>query len=671
MSLNTVNIEELSVNTIRCLSMDAIEKAKSGHPGMPMGCAPLAYTLYTKILKHNPSNPGWWNRDRFVLSAGHGSMLLYSILHLCGYEISLDDIKNFRQLGSLTAGHPEVFHTPGVETTTGPLGQGFANAVGMAVARNFLAAKFNKPGYEIVSGHITGIVSDGDIMEGISHEAASFAGTNKIGKLVLFYDNNNITIDGSTDKTMTEDVGARFRAYHWEVLHIKDVNDLNEVENVARFAFSIKNKPVLVITDTTIGYGSPNKAGSESSHGAPLGEDEVAMTKENLGWEYKEDFFVPDEVRADFEAAKGEGIIEEEKWKFKFEKYKGTYPELAKLYKAFMSGNLNDDWKKELPVYNDYTKSIATRKISGEVIQKLKDIFPNMMGGSADLAGSNNTTMKGVPDFSPQDYSGRNINFGIREHAMGAILNGMALYGGVMPYGATFMIFSEYMRPALRMAALMKLAPKYVFTHDSIGLGEDGPTHQPVEQLAALRAIPNLYVIRPADANETVEAWKTAIEMKDAPVLLALTRQGLPVIDRSKYAPADDVKKGAYVLKYESKEPELILIGTGSEVYVCIDAAEKLEAEGISTRVVSFPSWELFEKQDAEYRESVLPKAVKARLVVEAGIRMGWEKYIGLEGDAVTIETFGSSAPNKVLFEKFGFTAENVVNKSKELLQSF
>ncbi|GJQ62330.1 MAG: transketolase [Melioribacteraceae bacterium] len=662
MSVNSKNIGELSVNTIRFLSVDAIQKANSGHPGMPMANAPLAYLLYTKLLNHNPKNPAWFNRDRFVLSAGHGSMLLYSVLHLTGYDLPLEEIKNFRQWGSLTPGHPEFGHTAGVETTTGPLGQGFANAVGMALARKHLAAKFNKPGYEIISSRIVGIAGDGDIMEGVCHESASFAGHNKLNNLIMFYDNNNITIDGQVDLSMSEDVQKRFEAYNWRVLRLDDVNDFDKIEKVFAQANEEKEKPVLVITDTVIGYGSPNKSGKSSSHGAPLGEDEVKLTKEALGWNYADTFHIPDEVKAHMLEAIPRGEKLEEEWNKLFAEYKSKFTEEAESFSKLIAGDYGDEWKSALPKFDDPAEKLATRQASGKVLNAIKDHLPTLLGGSADLAGSNNTTLKEKEDFSAGNPLGRNINYGIREHAMGSIMNGMALFGGVIPYGGTFLIFSDYMRPAIRMAALCKLPVKYVFTHDSIGLGEDGPTHQPIEQLSTLRSIPGLTVIRPADPAETSEAWKIAIEHKDGPVAIALTRQKVKNYDRKVYASADGLRKGAYILKKESGDtPEVILISTGSEVEQAVEAAERMEAAGKKVRVVSFPCWQLFESQTEEYKEEVLPEAVKNRVVIEAGIRQGWERYAGTDGKIISIETFGSSAPYSVLFEKYGYTTENII----------
>jgi transketolase len=670
MSKDNIDIQEKCINTIRFLSVDAIQKANSGHPGITMGCAPIAHLLYSKIMKHNPKNPKWINRDRFILSAGHGSMLLYSALHLSGYDVTMDDIKNFRQWGSKTPGHPEVGLTDGVETTTGPLGQGFANAIGMAVAQEFIAEKFNKLDMKVIDHNIYTIVSDGDMMEGISHEAASFAGHHKLGSLVFFYDNNKITIDGSTDITFTDDTQKRFESYGWHVQHVKDVNDLDKLEDAVKNAKSEKSKPSLIITDTHIGFGSPNKQDTPGVHGSPLGEEEIRLTKKNLNWDEEKTFYVPDEVKQYFSEAAAEGKRAEENWKNLFENYSIKYREDAEQLTKIFNAEFDDTWKENLPVFETSSSGIATRAVSGKAINAIAENLPTLIGGSADLDASNNTAIKSSVDFAHGSYEGRKINFGIREHAMGSILNGMALYGGVIPYGGTFLIFSDYMRPAIRLAALCELQTIYVFTHDSIGLGEDGPTHQPIEQLAALRAIPNLTVIRPADANETVAAWKYAVENKKGPTALALTRQKLPIFDRSKFASADGLAKGAYTIKETDGDPDFILIATGSEVYLAIEAAEKLEGEGIKTGVVSFPSWEIFEEQNEDYKEKVLPTNCKARLSVEAGVKQGWEKYIGEKGKSISIETFGASAPYEVLFEKYGLTVENIIEKAKEVLKN-
>jgi transketolase len=657
----------LSINTLRFLSADAVQKANSGHPGMPMGCAPIAYILYSKYMKHNPQNPGWLNRDRFILSNGHGSMLLYSILHLCGYKISIDDIKSFRQWGSITPGHPEYHMTPGVETTTGPLGQGLANAVGMAIAQSHLASVFNKNDMKILDHFIYGICSDGDLMEGISHEAASIAGHLKLGKLIFFYDDNSITIDGSTSLAFSEDISKRFDAYRWHVQKVDNVNNLKELESALQAAQNETGKPSIIITKTHIGYGSPNKQDTSEAHGSPLGEEELKLAKRNLNWPEDKTFYVPDEVSGYFSSLKTQFNKFEDEWNTLFREYEKKYPADAVLFKELMSGNIGDKWKQSLPVFEDDGKKIATRAASGKVLNSISQDLPALIGGSADLAPSNNTYLKEYGNFGPLERSGRNFHFGIREHGMAGILNGMAIYGGIIPYGGTFLIFSDYLRPAIRLGALSGIRPIYVFTHDSIGLGEDGPTHQPIEHLCALRAIPKVIVIRPADANETAAAWKAAIEHKGSPVLLILTRQGLPVIDQKKYAPAENLSKGAYILK-DSVNPELIIMASGSEVAISLQASDALEKDGIRVRVVSFPSFEFFEKQDAAYKEFVLPGKIKARVSVEAGVGQCWYKYLGGNGEAVSIEKFGASAPEKILMEKYGLTADNIAETARRVL---
>jgi transketolase len=663
------NIEQLSINTIRFLSVDGVQKANAGHPGMPMGCAPIAYTLYTKFMKHNPANPKWLNRDRFILSAGHGSMLLYSTLHLCGYNIPIDQLKLFRQWGSITPGHPEFGLTPGVETTTGPLGQGFANTVGMAIAQEYLAAKFNKDDIKILDHYFYGICSDGDLMEGVSHEAASLAGHLKLGKIIFFYDNNGITIDGSTSLSLSDDAGKRFEAYNWHVQHVEDVNDLAALETAVKNAQSVSDKPSIIITKTHIGFGSPNKQDTSSAHGSPLGPEEVKLTKKNLGWPEEPDFFVPEEVTSYFKTVAVKGKEEENKWNLLFIKYREKYPEESKLFIDMMNGDLGEEWKSKLPVFKDEGKKLATRAASGKVLNSIASSLPGLIGGSADLEPSNNTYLKDYKNFSVQNRDGRNFHFGIREHGMASILNGMATYGGIIPYGGTFLIFSDYLRPAIRLGSLSKIRPIYVFTHDSIGLGEDGPTHQPVEQIASLRAIPFVLVIRPADANETSVAWQAAIEHKGSPVALILTRQNLQILDQDKYPSAKNLLKGAYILKDSKAMPELILIASGSEVGITLKAAEKLEADGVKVRVVSFPSWELFEMQPQEYKDSVLPPAIKTRVSIECGIKQGWEKYIGDSGESISIEKFGASAPIDILMEKYGFTVENIIETAKKAMK--
>jgi transketolase len=667
MSFLSDNIDQLSINTLRFLSVDAVQKANSGHPGMPLGCAPIAYMLYSKHMRHNPKNPKWLNRDRFILSNGHGSMLLYSILHLCGYGISIDDIKQFRQWGSITPGHPEYRMTPGIETTTGPLGQGFANAVGMAIAESYLGSMFNKDDIKIIDHFIYGICSDGDLMEGISHEAASIAGHLKLGKLIFFYDDNGITIDGSTSLAFSEDIKKRFDAYGWHVQVVNDVNNSDSLESALLAAKNETNKPSIIITKTHIGFGSPHKQDTSAAHGSPLGEEEVRLTKINLNWPEDKTFYVPEEVSELFSSLQDQFSKYEEDWNKLFTEYSVKYPEDARKFTAVMGGDYGDQWKSKLPLFEDDGKKLATRSVSGKVINAIASSLPTLIGGSADLAPSNDTYLKDYKNFDSSDRSGRNFHFGIREHAMASILNGMALYGGVIPYGGTFLIFSDYLRPAIRLGSLSGIKPIYVFTHDSIGLGEDGPTHQPIEHLAALRTIPKIVLIRPADANETVVAWKIAIEHSRSPVLLILTRQGLPVIDQKKYASAENVSKGAYILK-DTPDAKLILMASGSEVSVSLIAAEILEKEGVKVRVVSFPSFELFEKQDAAYKKLILPPDIKARVSVEAGVSQCWYKYLGDAGEPVSIERFGASAPGKILMEKYGITPENVAETGRRIL---
>jgi transketolase len=667
MSVVSKEFDELAINTIRFLAVDGVQKANSGHPGMPMGCAPIGYVLYAKYMNYNPVNPQWYNRDRFILSAGHGSMLLYSLLHLTGFNVSLEDLKNFRQYGSITPGHPEYHLTPGVETTTGPLGQGFSNAVGMAIAQKYLSAKFNKDDIKIIDHFIYGICSDGDLMEGVSHETASLAGHLKLGNIIFFYDDNDISIDGSTDLAFTENVGKRFEAYNWHVQHIDDGNDIEAIENAIKSAQK-DERPSIIVTRTHIGYGSPNRQDTAAVHGSPLGEEEVKLTKKNLGWPEDEKFFIPGEVKDFFEEINRNGEKKEEEWKKLFEKYREKYPGDAKLFVDLKNGNYGDEWKTKLPVFKDEGKKIATRAGSGKVLNAIASSLPSLIGGSADLAPSNNTMLKDFPVFSSQNYGGRNFHFGVREHGMASALNGMAIYGGVIPYGGTFLIFSDYLRPAIRLASLSGVKPIYVFTHDSIGLGEDGPTHQPVEHISSLRAIPKVVVIRPADVNETVYAWQYAIEHKGSPVALILTRQGLPVLDQDKYPSAENLLKGAYILK-DVDNPELILMASGSEVSLALKTAEQLEKSGTKVRVASFPSWELFEQQSSEYKESVLPPGIKARVSVEAGVKHGWERYLGDYGEAVSIEKFGSSAPVDVVMEKYGFTPDNIISTARRVLK--
>jgi transketolase len=668
MMIEQKKLEELCINTIRFLAVDGVQKANSGHPGMPMGCAPIAYSLYTKHMKYNPTNPNWYNRDRFVLSGGHGSMLLYSILHLTGYNLPLDQLKQFRQWGSITPGHPELHLTPGVETTTGPLGQGFTNAVGMAIARNYLASLFNKEDIKLIDNTIYVTVGDGDMMEGITHESASLAGHLKLSGLIVLYDDNGISIDGETKLSFSEDVSKRFEAYGWNVLKVNDVNNLVELNDAIEKAKSEKTKPSFIKVKTHIGYGSPNKQDKESSHGSPLGVEEVKLTKKNLGWPEDKDFYIPVEVTEFFAQFKERGKQFENEWNALFKKYSEKYPSEAKLFTDVMDGNIGDEWKSKLPVFKDEGKKISTRAASGNVLNAIASSIPVLIGGSADLAPSNNTYLKGLPAFSAENYGGRNFHFGVRENGMAGILNGMAAYGGVIPYGGTFFVFSDYLRPAFRLGCISGVRPIYVLTHDSIGVGEDGPTHQPIEHLAALRCIPKLVVIRPAEANETVQAWKVALEHKSSPVALILARQETQVLDQTKYASAENIAKGAYILIDSLSKPDIILIASGSEVSLTVEASEKLNTQGIKVRVVSFPSWDLFEKQSKEYKDSVLPPDVKARVVIEAGITMGWEKYAGDNGEIIGIDKYGASAPLKVVMEKYGFTADNIILVAKKVL---
>jgi transketolase len=664
-------LDQLCINTIRMLAVDAVQKANSGHPGMPMGTAPMAYALWTGILRHNPANPTWPNRDRFVLSAGHGSMLLYSLLHLTGYDLPLEELKNFRQWDSKTPGHPESYLAPGVETTTGPLGQGFANGVGMAIAERFLATHFNRLGHVIVDHHTYGIVSDGDLMEGISHEAASLAGHLKLGKLIYLYDDNRISIEGSTDLAFTEDRAARFTAYGWHVREIHDGNDVEAITKAIRAAQEETRRPSLILVRTYIGYGSPNKQDTAAAHGEPLGPDEVKLTKENLGWPLEPAFLIPEKALARFRQGLREGEKWEEEWNSRLQSYEKEYPELTEEWKRALNGELSAGWDKDIPTFPADAKGMATRVASGTVLNAIAPHLPTLIGGSADLAPSTKTLIKDTSNFKADDYGQRNMHFGVREHAMGGIINGMALHSGVIPYGATFLIFSDYMRPTIRLAAMMGLKVIYLFTHDSIGLGEDGPTHQPIEQLASLRAIPELTVMRPADANETAETWRFAIEHKSGPVALVLTRQNLPTLDRDKYAPADGLSRGGYILSdTEGQNPDVILMASGSEVHVALEAAEKIREMGASARVVNMTSWELFEKQPDDYRNRVLPPDIGARVAIEAGVPQGWHRYVGDTGCVLAINRFGASAPYTVLFEKFGLTADRVVEKALKLTKN-
>ncbi len=677
------SLDQRCINTIRFLAADAIQKAKSGHPGMPMGAAPMAYVLWTRHLKHSPGNPQWVDRDRFILSAGHGSMLLYALLHLTGYNLPLSQLQSFRQWGSKTAGHPESHLTPGVEVTTGPLGQGISNAVGMALAEAHLAARYNRAGHTIVDHFTYVIASDGDLMEGVSSEACSLAGSFALGKLIVLFDDNQISLSGSTALSFTEDVEKRFQAYGWHVQRVKDGNDLGAIDAALHAARQDTFRPSLISVRTIIGYGAPNKQGTFATHGSPLGEDELMAAKKNLGWPTEPDFLMPDDVLEHFRTAPSEGKTKEAQWEAALSRYNEAFPELGAEFKRRMSGKLPPGWEAELPTFQPDAKGVATRKASETVLQALAPGIPELMGGSADLNPSTFSWLKGFGDFqspksSPEGVQGlvgggwgygeRNIHFGVREHAMGAIATGMARHGGIIPYTATFLVFSDYMRPPMRLAALSKVRAVYIFTHDSIGLGEDGPTHQPVEQLMSLRAIPNLTVLRPADAAETAEAWRMALLKADGPTAIILTRQGVSMFDRARCAPAAELKRGGYILwQSDDKRPEVILIGTGSETHIALEAGRTLAAEGIGVRVVSLPSWELFDRQSDDYRDSVLPREVKARVAVEAGIKLGWEHYVGLEGEVIGMDGFGASAPASVLFEKFGITAERVAQAAREL----
>lgn len=661
---NQENLAELSANTIRVLSMDAVQAANSGHPGMPMGMADAAYVLWSKFLKHNPGNPNWFNRDRFILSAGHGSMLLYSLLHLTGYDLPLEELKNFRQYKSQTPGHPEFGSTPGVETTTGPLGQGFSTGVGMAIAEAFMAERFNKEDISLVDHYVYAIVSDGDLMEGVSHEAASLAGHLKLGKLIYLYDSNRISIDGSTDLTFSDDTLKRFEAYGWHVSTI-DGHNHSEIEKAIEDARN-SDKPSLIECKTKIGFGSPSKEGTADSHGAPLGEDEIIATKKNLNYPSGEPFFIPDEVKNSMGEAVNRGENLESRWRQTFLEYEKKYSADANLFKEFTNRKLPENWDDILPVFEPDEKGMASRKASGKVLNSIADHISNLIGGSADLTGSNNTNLDGKGVFSHSNRTGRNLHYGVREHAMAAALNGIALHGGLIPFGGTFLVFSDYNKPAIRIAALSKIPTLFVFTHDSIGLGEDGPTHQPIEHLAALRAIPNVQVLRPADANEVSYCWKSAIEKNDGPSVMVLTRQALPTIDRSGYGEANGAEKGAYIIKKEQTEkPDLILIATGSEVYPSLQASDILERKGLSVRVVSAPSLELFEQQDVEYREFVLPGSCKKRVSVEAGSTFGWHKWVGSEGLTVGLDQFGISAPYEQIYDHFNITPEKIATRTQ------
>ena len=668
MNSQNTTLDELCINTIRFLSVDAVQQANSGHPGMPMGAAPMAYVLWTKFLRHSPRNPMWPDRDRFVLSAGHGSMLIYSLLHLSGYDLSLDDLKNFRQWGSKTPGHPEYGDTPGVETTTGPLGQGLATGVGMAIAERHLAATFNKSDQDIVNHYTYGIVSDGDLMEGLSHEAASLAGHLKLGKLIYLYDDNHISIEGKTDIAFTENRLQRFEAYEWHVMQVDDGNDLKAIADALTSAQDETNRPSLIAVRTSIGFGSPNRQDTAKAHGEPLGDEERKLTKENLGWPLEPTFHVPEDALNHFRKSVDKGLELEEQWTDSFKNYLGLYPDLGQMFEKQLKGELPQGWDKDIPVFPADPKGKATRVISGLVLNAIAKNVPALMGGSADLAPSNKTQIDNENSFQPGSYDQRNIHFGVREFGMTAVLNGMALHGGFIPYGGTFLIFSDYMRPAIRLAALMKQHTIYVLTHDSIGLGEDGPTHQPIEHLASLRSMPNLTVLRPSDANETAEAWKFAVKSKLGPTVLALTRQSLPTLDRTTFGPAELLHRGAYVLKDVDGTPDALVLASGSEVMLALEAAETLAQDGVAARVVSVPSWELFDAQSQDYKDSVLPENVMSRVAIEAGATQGWHKYVGMNGKVIGLDHFGASAPIKDLFTNFGITADAVVQAVKSLV---
>ncbi len=664
----SIELENRAINTIRFLAADAVQKANSGHPGLPMGAAAMAYTLWTRHLRFNPRNPKWPGRDRFILSGGHGSALLYALLYLTGYDLPLEQLKNFRQWGSQTPGHPEYGLTPGVEVTTGPLGQGFANGVGMAIAEAHLAAEFNKPGFEVVNHHVYGIVTDGDLMEGVASEAASLAGHLGLGKIIYLYDDNHITIDGSTELAFTEDRAARFQAYGWHIQKVADGNDLDAVD--AAITKAKKDpRPSLILCRTHIGYGLPTKQDTAKAHGEPPGQEELDAAKKNLDWPLEPKFYVPDDVLDLFRKAIKRGEKAEKDWRKQLNNYLAEFTQLDTELERRLMDELPENWDADLPVFPADPKGMATRAASGKVINVLANRLPELIGGSADLAPSNNTWINNTPDFQKSTPEGRNFHFGVREHGMGSIINGMSVHGGVIPYGGTFLVFSDYMRPAVRLSALSHYPSIWIYTHDSIGLGEDGPTHQPVEHIAALRAIPNLVVIRPADANEVTEAWKVAISRRNGPTALILTRQAIPVLDRSIYAPADGLHKGAYVLAdMGDSEPELILMASGSEVCLITEAGARLASEGVNVRLISFPSWELFKAQDENYQNQVLPPGIKARLSVEAGISQGWDRWVGDLGGSISVDRFGASAPYKIIFENFGLTVDNVFYMAHQLL---
>jgi len=668
--MNSSKLDELCVNTIRFLAVDAVQKANSGHPGAPLGAAPMAYVLWDRFLRHNPDDPEWPDRDRFILSCGHASAMLYALLYLTGYDLSLDDLKQFRQWGSRAPGHPEYGVVPGLEVTTGPLGQGFANGVGMAIAERWLAANYNRPGHEVIDHYTYTIVSDGDLEEGISSEAASMAGNLRLGKLIYLYDDNSISIEGKTDITFTEDITRRFQAYGWQVIGPVDGFDIASVENAIREAQANKKQPSLVVCKTVIGYGSPNKAGKASAHGEPLGEDEVRLTRKQLGWNYEEPFAVPPEALAHLRKAQARGRKQQDEWKQKLEAYHQAHPDDAHRLETDLRGDLPEGWDSDLDgLFKNETRPVATRSASGLVMNALAPKIRSLVGGSADLSPSTKTELKEGGDYGSGDYRARNLHFGVREHAMGAIAGGMARHGGIIPFTGTFLVFYDYMRPPVRLAAMMGLRVIYIFSHDSVGLGEDGPTHQPIEQLIGLRSVPNLVTIRPADATETVEAWKIALQRRHGPTALVLSRQNLPVLDRVNLAPAGGVQRGGYVLWDTAAAPEVIIMGTGSEVHIALEAGKLLQEKGIRTRIVSLPSWELFDTQPENYREMVLPGNIKARISIEAGSPLGWERYVGDNGVIIGIPHFGASAPGKVIYEKLGLTAQHVADEAANLRQ--
>lgn len=677
----TTALDQLCINTIRTLTLDAVQRAKSGHPGLPLGAAPMAYVLWTKFLRHNPANPNWFNRDRFLLSAGHGCMLLYSLLHLTGYDMPLEELKNFRQWGSKTPGHPENILADGVEVTTGPLGQGFANGVGMAIGGAHLAARFNRPGFDVVNHHVYAIVSDGDLMEGVASEAASLAGHLRLGKLIYLYDDNSVTIEGSTSLAFSESVPARFEAYGWHTSIVEDGNDLDAIEKAIRVAQDAADRPSLISVKTTIGYGLPTE-GTRKAHSDAPGEEAVRAAKKMYGWPEDEQFYIPEDALNHYRQSIPGDQLERE-WNQLVDDYERSHPELRKLFRTTIAGELPSNWEDHLPTFEN-AKPVATRVSSGEVINALAPHMPMLIGGSADLGVSNNTDIKSSHSFLSGAYDGRILHFGVREHAMGSCLTGISLVGGLIPFAGTFLTFSDYMRPAIRLAALSEVQAIYVFTHDSVGLGEDGPTHQPVEHLAALRAIPHLFVIRPADAHEVREAWRVAILRRKAPTALALTRQKVPLIDREVYASAEGLRRGAYILaeaerSADSKspsnstvvavQPDLVLIATGSEVSLALEAREQLQKDGVATRVVSFPCWELFEEQPEEYRNAVIPHGVSAKLAIEAGVRHGWDRYVVERGDVLSLDRFGASAPGEVALKKLGFNVENVIARARSILR--